>query len=309
MKFNIIFTTNTVKYLWPFTRSILNHTRHDVRVISNYCTDEEIQFLKDVTHDNPRIELHVSEVKAVVPHHWILNEIYPFDTESEFFCIMDSDIFATGDFMTDFSKALESKSALFSCKPILESPLTPEKGINRLQGRHFHDRNGNLVGGSYFAIYRRAALDDIMNRTELKFDRIGWKNIPGKLRSQLKLKDMRYERYDTAKLLNIFLSHHGHEMVYIEHPMLHHIGGISWSKSKIEKDGKAFNLRSPPGLLGDIVQRRRRIAKYFSDLIEAINLGNVHPHILDLENETENYKVKKMTEDLCKIYVNNNNFI
>ena len=307
--FNIIYTPNTVKYLWRMTTSVLHHSNFNLRIISNNCEDSEIEFLIKKTENNPRLELYLYPENRVAMHHDILNHIYTFDKGHEFFCFMDSDIFLNGNAIENLFKKLNSKSALFSGEPILYTPNLSCDGVDRLQGRHFHARNGQLVGGSYFTIYRRKDLNTVMRKTGLMFDRLDWNDIDPNLKVKLKLLNLEYEKYDTAKLLNIFLAYYGFKTIYAESPDLYHIGGFSaeapekelnWLKKILFRLRKKIGRRKSK--FSDVGNRRKKIATYYTTLLTALTKDKKVPPLIIMDNEVENKRIEEVTHKLIKIY-------
>jgi|GEM_PF-3879534 len=296
LKFNIIYTTDTVKYLLPFAKSVLQHNSVNIRLISNNCNQTEIEILKKEAHKTDRISFFKVETNTVLPHHQVLNQLYKLD-EDEYFAFMDSDIFCNGHFVTTFSNSLETNSAVFSCKPISISPQTPE--INKIQGRHFHDKNNKLIGGSYFAIYKRNDIDTVHKKLGFLFDRKNWIDLNPEMQSKLKQGDMVYEKYDTAKLLNFFLRENAFTLDYTEHQNLFHIGGLSWNKTFIQN--KNIKPIFPDNNLGKVLKKRNDIAEYFSEYIDSCLEGRIHPEIPQV-SEQENAKILKITAELNTLY-------
>lgn len=295
-KFNIIYTPNTVKYLIPFAKSIVKHNDIYIRLVSNNCTNEELKILNDETEINPNFLFHKIDTKTTLAHHEVLNQLFELDND-DFFAFMDSDIFCNGSFMSTFFNSLQNNSTVFSCKPISISPKIPE--INKLQGRHFHDNNNNLIGGSYFAIYKRKDIMKIMNSLDFLFDRKNWSDLKPTTTSQLKLAGMVYEKYDTAKLLNFALRENGFKLNYLEHQNLFHIGGLSWNNSLIGKNKNAPQFSN--SILGQVLKKRLKIAQYFSDYISFCLGEKKQPEPPKL-SESENEKMLKIIFELKNIY-------
>lgn len=303
--FNIIYTPNTVKLLWKFTESILHHSDIRLRIISNSCTDEEILFLERAVSNNPRLDLYIFKTNKIVPHHDVLNEIYNLDKDKTFFCFMDSDIFFAGDVIKDFLKEIESKSALYSGEPILHTEGLKYDGVNRLQGRHFYAKNGRLVGASYCTMYRVKDLDVVMEKTGLLFNRMEWHELNEEIKNKLKEMNLKYERYDTAKLLNIFLEYYGYNHAYYESEYLFHIGGISDTTSSTENNFFFLKfLGKTTRKLLSVSSKRRKIANYFTELIQALIDERKLPKLVDVKNDLENERLQKTTNELIRLYQN-----
>ncbi|MBT8233673.1 MAG: glycosyltransferase family 2 protein [Saprospiraceae bacterium] len=294
--FNIIFTPHTVRCLLPFAESIQRHNDVDIRLVSNNCSEKEDLQLKSKATNSECYHYYKVNTNKILQHHEVLNELYNIE-EGHYFCFMDSDIFCNDCFLPFYLEKLEYSSAVFACKPILESPLSPE--INKLQGRHFHDRNNRLIGGSYFAIYKRTAIEQAKQSLGFLFDRKDWNELNKNLQSKLEAKNMVYERYDTGKLLNFTILENGGQLDYHEHPNLFHIGGVSWNDSLIEQNAKKPSF--PNNLLGDVLRRRQKVAKYFSDFIAHCLDNTEIPDVPQL-SQSENEKLKEVSMALRKLY-------
>lgn len=299
MLLNIIYTPGTVKYLWPMAKTFLNESEIKLRLVSNYCSEEENNFLHQLSKKFDKIVFYKIDTDRILPHCKVLNTIFILDNE-EWFSIADSDIFTTGPILQKIKKILQHNLAFFSCKPLLTSPKSPE--IDLIQGRHFHDRNNNLVGGSYFAIYRKKELKEFMRKNEVSFTRIQWPNIREDHQKLLLEKNLRYKQYDTSKLLNILLSLNDKSFHYEELPELNHIGGLSWSKSRVDNNPNFdVNKINHPELI-PIITKRRIVAKYFTDLIEALVDNSEVPDHNILKNLEVNNNIENVVNKIKILY-------
>lgn len=308
LKLNIIYTTNTVKMLWPMTQSVIANSEVQIRLVSNGCTTGEYDFLKDQASADARLALYNYGADEIQQHHVILNELYKLDQGDDYFCFMDSDIFATGPFLSEFLDTLKGNGAVFSCRPALKSPDTPEAELNRLQGRHFFSRSGNLVGGSYFAIYRRSKVDSIVDKYGVDFSRVSWHMIPTELQDRLVELELDYIAYDTAKLLNVLFIVEGFAMEYFEHPALYHLGGLSWNRSILKESAVEFRskiegIENPVFLT--ILKKRRLVANHFSCLIKAIVNKEDLPELPIFSSPIELRSYNKIRNALIDIYSRN----
>lgn len=296
--FNCIYTHGTVNLLLPMASSLITHNDIKLRLISNGCSKDEILILRNIAANNENILFYNYQFEKIVPHHEVLNHIFELDND-KYFCFLDSDIFCTSNFITSVIDDLNNTAALFSCKPISESPKEPE--LERLQGRHFHARKNRLVGGSYFAIYNRSNVKEIIKKTGLKFNRMEWVDIDHDIQSTLVDNALKYSRYDTAKLLNIFLHLNNYKLKYTEYDTVFHIGGLSWNTSiNGNKKDLTFNVQNVS--LKKAIDKRYTIASYFTDLIEALTYNKELPQLNRIDNLEEQEKIKLTAQKIIDLY-------
>ena len=112
-EFNIIFTPGTVKYLSLFLWSLLKWSDCSFRLVSNGCLPPERRYLKKLSRQNPRLEFWAIPTQNSKPHGLALNYLHAM-THSKHFCFMDSDIFATGDFIGPLARHQDQYAGIFS---------------------------------------------------------------------------------------------------------------------------------------------------------------------------------------------------
>jgi len=272
--FNIVFTDNTVQYLWLFPHSVLRHSGVKLRLIGNFISSHEESYLKKIVGENENLSYFPISTEAILSHHEVLNITYKAFNDESFFCFMDSDILSTGDFLADLN--LESLDACYSCKPIWSDVITPEKNFHYLQGRHIYSNNKNILcGTSYFACYRRESTDFIMDKYGIDFRRYSWDDLSPEIQKLFRENELQYELYDTAKVLNLLLHFDSFRTEYIESPSLFHIGGMSWNKSifevKQKKDDSFLHVKNE--VLRTQLTKRRATCKFYSELIQELIEG------------------------------------
>lgn len=227
--FNIIYTIGTVDRLLPFVHTLLKYTDTCCfRLVDNGCSVEEAQRLKNYCQRSDRLEFYSLGVRKIVSHGQALNHLFGLDS-SELFAFMDSDIFATGPFLEPHLQALEEHAGICSCLPIWHRPSEIEmrEDFAIMGGCFLRTHSQTFLGVSYYAIYRRSAVQSVMDSTGIDFERYTWNQLTPQQQQSLAGLGLKKNLYDTAKVLNIFLQQHGFTLSYEESAHLLHIGAFS----------------------------------------------------------------------------------
>ncbi len=231
--FNILFVSGTVRSLSPFIVSVLDaSTDCSVRLVSNGCTADEDQILASMASADHRLSFYKIQTKRALDHGVVLSMLQKNET-SPVFAFMDSDIFATGDFLHEFNWSPADSAAVFSCPPAwsnAELEQLPE-GYGILSGVYSQMHDGFDVGSSFFAMYDNDLLTRCMSETGLSFKPYMWNELPPELQSEMTAAGKRMAFYDTGKLLNIVLQlRYAAEIEFRRSDTLEHLGGISGFK-------------------------------------------------------------------------------
>ena len=228
-EFNIVYTPGTVRYLSFFVWSLLKWTPVSFRMVSNGCLPQEQRYLAKLCRQEPRLEFWAIPTKTSLPHGLALNYLQALG-RGEFFCFMDSDIFATGDFAAEFEPHLSEQAGIFGGMPIwvkADEEILPA-GFQHLTGMFNRTADGLLLGNTFFAIYRNELLTEIMQSSGVGFETYRWAEIPAGAQAQLRSLGMDLASYDTGKVLNLLLLAQGGKLTNLALPSLCHIGGTSF---------------------------------------------------------------------------------
>ncbi len=229
LKFNIIYTPGTVRYLSVFVSSLLKWSACSFRLVSNGCPHPERRYLQQLCADHQRLEYWTIPCNGTVDHGTALNYLQAMTTEDHF-CFMDSDIFATGEFLADFQPHLERVAGVFAGAPIWlkAGDETLPASFRIMSGLHGRMEDGTCLGSSFFAIYDNHAITRFLQSTGVGFSAYKWSEIPVHLQQQLAARGWKKDSYDTAKVLNLLLQIQGHQLEFHENPAICHIGGVSF---------------------------------------------------------------------------------
>lgn len=226
--FNIVFIPGTVRYLRLAVLSLLDNSTCRYRLVSNGCSKSEQRFLQELCRDNPRLEFVVAAQSHVLTHGELLTRLQRKE-ESTQFAFMDSDVFASGDFMRELRPMMDSTDAIFSCRAIFtveESQVMP-RGYPMVHGEFNQYADGTCLGSSYFAIYDNALLKTCIEESGVTLRPYHWHEIPVSIQEELRDANMMVAFYDTGKLINILLTLRGYCCRFTQLQSLCHVGGFS----------------------------------------------------------------------------------
>ncbi len=337
--FNIIYTTGFVKYLSLFIFSLLKWSDCSFRLVANGCSSEEKRLLQTICHKNARLEFLTLPSKHMMKHGDALDYLQSLE-QSDYFCFMDSDILATGEFLREFILSLDQSAGVFSGFPIWcnnEEHMLPETSPGMF-GRHYRTTNGLCIGSTYFAMYHNKILTQVLRATAMSFNKYQWQDIPTQYQNQFMKMGLKHETYDTGKVLNLLLLVQGESLVFKEVPSLKHIGGISacfalehgfhWNylqyrtfKKKILawlfegkfrrtlmtlagiKEAKIPRLEITDDLLRSHPNRNRFMSYcYFTQLLQALFEHRPLPALPDMGSAEVEKKVEMLTKDIINFF-------
>ena len=314
LTFNIIYTPGTVRFLSLFIFSLLRWSDCKFRLIANGSRSEESEMLKRVCDEHPRLEFNRLPSSATAKHGHVLDYLLKQEC-SEYFCFMDSDIFATGEFISELLTNLDGNSAVFSCSPLWCGPdeqVLPDFDV-RMRGWYNRSISGLCLGSSYFAIYDTKVLTNIVEDSNITFRRYDWKEVPTQYQQDLIHLGLRKNIYDTGKLLNLLLLIKGEKLVIRESPVLTHLGGMSnrilsdhagqRTLETILKNVSGELSEEGAGQLLESLKRREAILIYFGQLLKYLFENNRKPTLPEEVRSTKvKEKMRRTTEGIENLY-------
>ena len=228
LTFHIIYTPNTVRCLLFFVESLLTWSDCSFRLVANGCSAEECLMLQRYCERNVRLSFVQLPTDGCLPHGVALDLLQSCNRDP-YFCFMDSDIYATGEFLPAFAPYLDKCSGIFSGMPLRfpAAGQTVPKAKEFLAGPFTHTENQLCVGTTFFAIYDNTRLTAIRQQTGIGFTKYRWTEIPAAYQEQLQAIGVQHQLYDTAKFLNLALHLQGHKLHYQPCTTLRHIEAVS----------------------------------------------------------------------------------
>lgn len=217
-----------VETSFPFLNTIITKTNLKLRLVSNGCSRIEEKYLKNICKNHKNLDFYSINAVNTMEHGKVLDHLLAIEI-SEFFCFMDSDIFATGSVSFKDIKPSSNEIAFTSCLPVGQAicnSILPES-FKIAGGLFIYDDRRNYLGCTFLASYRTEPLRKLMQNMKISFRIYTEKDIPDDVR--LKLADLKVlkRKYDTAKVVNLMLHYHGYKQSYRQLKNLVHIGAVS----------------------------------------------------------------------------------
>lgn len=322
--FHIIYTPGTVRYLTFFVHSLLRWSDCSFRLVTNGCSPAEEKLLRAFCKQEARLEFYRLPSEQVMEHGLALNHLQSM-TQSDYFCFMDSDIYAIDEFVDHFLPLRQTYTAIFSCSPVW---CQVEDQVNWasnsiMAGEYNRTDSGLCLGNTYFAIYENAALSDFRQKYKFGFDRLTWQALPRHHQQRLRTRQLQKEVYDTGKVLNLFLQDEGHPLIVHETSALQHLGGVSivpiQRRQAAEQQRKPWVQRFSQRLMGTATIRLRRLWQpdyyrftfskrravykvYFHDLLVALHENRPLPALPNTGEPEIEKRVSTVTQQLQALY-------
>lgn len=225
---HIIYVKGTVAALLPLLGTLVAQTDCKYRLVSNACTAAEEAQLAAYVKGNHRLSFHSLDCTTMVQHHEALAALLHLD-DDEFFAFLDSDMVATGPFLLPILLALQTHDAVFTGLPMWHelTEMDMPKAYKFVGGRFLNNHQGQMMGLSYGAFYRRKPLLRFMEKSGIDLRRYYWKGLPTSAQRALAGLGMKKHFFDTAKACNILWQESGAQFQHVETSDLIHFGGIS----------------------------------------------------------------------------------
>jgi hypothetical protein len=276
--FNIVWTGSVFPYLRHLVASQQRHSDARFRFVANGCPPDQVRLMEDfaATADGRVVDVFVSS-PTMKRHGAALDAVLEARDDGEFFCFVDPDILAEGEYLRAFADVLDGGCAgVTSGKGVWTDSVVVPAGHPGVPGECFYSQDGYLFGSPHFAMYRRAPLQETITRWGAGFD-AAVADLRQDAKDVLTSAGHTYWIYDTGKILNILLQESGHRLCHLEHPALLHIGGMSHYLSPPKGPGEP----RAPGEATDLglpwPPARLEVARYTADLLRALSCGEPPP--------------------------------
>lgn len=326
LNFNIVYTSGNVQYLRLFVLSLLKWSDCTFRLVSNGLDENEVKILKEFCKKNSRLDYFSLPFPKMVSHGKVLTYLQSIET-SRYFCFMDSDIFATGDFMCGLEPYLSKYTGIFSGTAIWldEDSQTMPSSCHGIGGRFNRTADGICLGSTFFAIYDNQILNQVIKESQISFNKYyKWDEITPTIQQAAMKLGLHKRKYDTAKLLNILLVSRGYKLVFKDIDTLCHLGGLSTlivgPLSKIPQKGFKRFLKETGSLFSfnginktfrkllnrqkhfDINYEKRDIADHFSNLLVSIFAGKPFAGTVHVHDEKILQRIQLATTQIENLY-------
>lgn len=281
--FNVVWTGRVFDQLQYFVASQMHHSTARFRFIANACPADQIAAMERFAeaHDGRVVEVIDISSEKMVRHGDALDEVLRARDDGEFFSLIDPDIVARKPFLPQFHHLLLSHDAVTSGREVWSDHNVRPAEHPGVNGEYFFDQDGFVFGSPHFAIYRRAALTDTIDRWGVGFSSAG-NDLSDAVRERLEEVGRSYWVYDTGKIVNILFQTDDHTLVHSEHPDLMHIGGVS---HYLAPPSSAPAARNRPPVWGEGpdwgqhegMAHRFEVARYTAHLLRELCEGREAP--------------------------------
>jgi hypothetical protein len=270
MTFYIIYTPNSTQYLIHFIPSLLEHTAYHFCLVPNGCSSKERAILKKLSETNERLSYYCFPANQMQIHGKVLTHLQAKCLD-EYFCFMDSDIFATAMF-SDLKQILEKENltGLFGGMPlwVKESEHLFKPSFKGMLGTFNKMEDGSCIGSTYFSLYKNEDLNQIIQHYGVCFDEISRNNLPTDIQQELHRLGYYQNSFDTGKVIGLFLNKHNFHLKNIEIPELCHIGGTSYETTNRTQQHTSKKQQLKKRLLKSPL--KTVLLRYFEDRKERI---------------------------------------
>lgn len=318
LTFNVIYTPGTVRYLRLFIFSLLQWSDCSYRLVSNGCSREEAGLLEILCSQNSRVAFYSLSSDKVLTHAEALSSLQRLEN-SDYFCFIDSDVLAVGDFLSPLQTHLGQNPGVFSGDVLWSARRDRiiRRDSKKIRGIHSHTEDGLCLGSTFTGIYDNKKLTQFIDSEGISFDRYPKRNkIPADIRSRLLQEGFKNaDSFDTGKALNILIQSKGERILFTDSPALIHIGGLSENLGQMAPH--AFK-RTPSSSLHHRLKRLERrilnwkdfrsykirdaICEHFIDLFACLFENRPFLWRLALRNEEVMKKVHHATEKVMELY-------
>jgi hypothetical protein len=284
---------------------------------------EENKLLESLCQKKSRLKFLALPFDTVMRHGQAISFLQTIE-QSDHFCFIDSDILATGDFVSELAPHLDQCAGVFSASPIWCRPeeRTLLANYPRMSGWFNRTETGLCLGSTYLAMYDNSVLTSVRESTGIDFERRKWANVPMQYQDRLDKVGLKKRVYDTGKLLNLLLLFHGEGLVCVESMFLQHIGGFSTSVAKMREPQRehvsqrlqrlkrsikrlVIKARMPAGAWATsrrMMQLRNKTIHYFTQVLIALFQDRPLPQPLHLGCPEMAEKIELMTTEIASTY-------
>jgi len=222
--FNIVYTPGTVRYLKIALFSLMDRSDFRFRLVGNGLGQQEARELRALAATDSRLEVFFFSSPQMLPHGVVLSLLFRRFDDGAYFAFCDPDIFAVGPFQEHVLRALARGDVFSSCYHVGLKGEVVEGGF---VGRCLYGPRRLPLATTFFAVYRRAAVERVWRAWGIGFERYLFAEyVPEHVKQALEHTGLFLPPFDTGKLLNVLMNLEGLRLYYEDLAGLCHIGGI-----------------------------------------------------------------------------------
>ncbi|GJM08747.1 MAG: hypothetical protein DHS20C11_10230 [Lysobacteraceae bacterium] len=229
--------------------SLLEHLPFNLVLVGNGIDRDEAKRLDRLCNGHSRLSF-VAAFDVVQAHGIALDYAFKLD-QQPWFAFADSDVAALEPLSDWLAQQIASHDVFSSCTIAKNAESLVRRGFG---GQATISPSGKAVAASYFSVYRRAPVSQLMARYGISFKRHHPRRLPSAVVEQIDASDITEQNYDTGKLLSLMASYTGLRVGHENHKALLHLGGMS-------KDFSGGDERR------DMRRNHERIQTYFRQVL------------------------------------------
>jgi len=293
LKFYIIYTSESFSKLKLAINSLLNFTQYQYVLVCNGLSSAQANEIEYFSKCSTQLGFIDLPGNVTIPHGTALTHLFNTSDE-DYFCFMDSDIFAFSDFTEELENKIKQFDVVSSGKPI---EWHEKKSVNGYRGHCSISPSGKNIAMTYFSVYKRNSITSLLEKYAISLERYMRKSqVPLSVQTLLSEKDQHTWKFNTAKLLNILQAYNGYKLHYQEFNGLVHLGGVSrYSEHSIHGTRKTINPKNYQAL--DRVKSRH----FFHQLLTNIENGNYSLPELELHDLVFSKNIINISNDLIQL--------
>jgi hypothetical protein len=296
LRFFVIYTPKTFSILKAAVQSMHHFSNYRFTLVGNGIDDQEVKELSEFCQQSNRYNFVDLPGNVTVPHGTAL--MYLLNScEDEYFCFMDSDIFAAADYTAELENYIRTSDVFSSCKPLEWLNKTSAPGY---RGHNTVSPSGLSVATTYFSVYKRVKLIDVLRKYKISMERyMRIVQVPNNVINLISEKDKHTWKFNTGKLANLLQSMDGAIFNHAELSDVFHLGGVSrFSEHSIN------NTRGDISKSNTKAMDRLAVREYFYELLSYLSsLSQTKPQRISLHDKSFENIVNIHTKKLEKIFL------
>ncbi len=325
LTFHIVVTPGSVGLARCSVASMLHWTPWHFNLVANGLGRSEWAELVRLAQSHPRLSCTAVPERMLLPHGIVLTRLLD-DCRDPFFCFADVDFFITGPVADLVHTAIESAEVVTAGYHLA---LDADAGWDGYEGKRLLGPHGEVLGVTFFAVYRTEVVRRTMRLWQVGFERYDAPEfLPDEVRQRLWRAGYSGWAYDTGKVLNLLMLLGGARITHLDRPEMQHVGGLAgmllpvtsrrmrlWLKLKRHWQNTALTDRSlrPPlpmravwRLLGSAryrdrlgTYRREQVARFFARYFRSL-VTDADPPALLVREQPLRERIERMCATLTE---------
>jgi hypothetical protein len=295
LRFFVIYTPQTFSILKSAVQSMHHFSDYHFTLVGNGIGVDEVEEITEFCQQSNRYTFLDLPGNVTVPHGTALMHLLK-RCEDPYFCFMDSDIFASGEYAAELEAHVKQADVFSSCKPL---EWLNKKSVPGYRGHNTISPSGLGVATTYFSVYQKVGLVQTLDKYKVSLERyMRAVQVPSDIAQLLAEKDKHTWKFNTGKLVNLLQSMDGMTFRHDELENVFHLGGVSrFSEHSINDSRNDINQNNTQAL------DRLAVREYFHALLSHLNdSAQPMPNSLSLHNQAFQQVVLFYSEKIESIF-------